>query len=239
MIFFSSFKYIAQAICALGSSGKPYCLEAKSYSSSSSLPGFYAAYPPTPPKDSSSTDADLPRPSDDYLQPAGLVQAAGGASSNNDDILGGGGGGLGSELKPNPEALMSFPSFPYTSRKIQEGIVAAEGLSAAAAAAADSSGAVVAASVASYPEPCSSPSVPYSYYLPPTDGVEGSGAGSPLYYGQPGGVASPFNPKGGLPSPRQQRAKIRTNAGKWTACTRTASTSQVHICNCLNSLNFA
>ena len=39
-------------LCA-GSSTKSYCLEAKSYSpsSSASLPGFYSAYPPTPPKE--------------------------------------------------------------------------------------------------------------------------------------------------------------------------------------------
>ena len=169
---------IIHHIVISGSSSKPYCLEPKSYSAATSLPGFYSAYPPTPPKDSANDDPS--RPSDDYLQPA--------LPSSNDDLLG------TSELKPSPESLMSFPSFPYTSRKIQEGS-AAEGLHDPAVA---------------YPEPCGSPTISYSYYsAAPPDGAGGGPGGSPLYYTG----SSPFNAKGGLQSPRQ-RAKVRTNAGK-------------------------
>ncbi|XP_023329822.1 GATA-binding factor 1-A [Eurytemora carolleeae] len=97
---------------ALGSTSKPYCLEPKVvYSSSgqtSNLPGFYSAYPPTPPKDIVSDDPGRPSNSEDYLQ-----SSVPSVSSNSEDLM-------SSELKPNPESLM-FPSFPYTSRKLQEG----------------------------------------------------------------------------------------------------------------------
>ncbi|XP_023338272.1 GATA-binding factor C isoform X2 [Eurytemora carolleeae] len=96
---------------ALGSTSKPYCLEPKVvYSSSgqtSNLPGFYSAYPPTPPKDTVSDDPGRPSNSEDYLQ-----SSVPSVSSNSEDLM-------SSELKPNPESLM-FPSFPYTSRKLQE-----------------------------------------------------------------------------------------------------------------------
>lgn len=102
----------------LGGSGKSYSLDAtKAYSSSSSsattLPGFYssgAGYPPTPPKDSQSPEEPLTSgalrasaaPEADYL------------ASDSADLMSG-------DMKPTPESLMGFPSFPYSSRKIQEG----------------------------------------------------------------------------------------------------------------------
>lgn len=102
----------ANTVVYLGSTSKPYCLEPKVvYSSSgqtSNLPGFYPAYPPTPPKDTVSDDPGRPSNSEDYLQ-----SSVPSVSSNSEDLM-------SSELKPNPESLM-FPSFPYTSRKLQEG----------------------------------------------------------------------------------------------------------------------
>eukprot|EP00090_Calanus_glacialis_P009038 TRINITY_DN17370_c0_g1_i1.p1 TRINITY_DN17370_c0_g1~~TRINITY_DN17370_c0_g1_i1.p1 ORF type:complete len:426 (-),score=16.63 TRINITY_DN17370_c0_g1_i1:1554-2831(-) len=89
---------------------KPYSLEPKSYSPSTPLSGFYSSgYPPTPPKDSTPDDPSRPsNQSDDYIQ-SSLP-----SSINTSDDL------MASDMKPNPESLMGFPSFPYTSRKIQE-----------------------------------------------------------------------------------------------------------------------
>ena len=84
-------------------------------SSSVSLPGFYSGsgYPPTPPKDAQTPDTEAgargsagDNTASDYI--------ASSLSSEPDLMT--------SDMKPTPESLMGFPSsFPYSSRKIQEG----------------------------------------------------------------------------------------------------------------------
>ena len=87
-----------------------------SSSSSVSLPGFYSGpgsgYPPTPPKDAqtSDTEAGARGPGD-----SGASDYIASSLSSEPDLM-------ASDMKPTPESLMGFPSsFPYSSRKIQEG----------------------------------------------------------------------------------------------------------------------
>ena len=107
----------------LGGGGKAYTLDStKPYSGSGSgLSGFYSSgYPPTPPKESQTPEdpaAGASRPG-----PGGAGAAAGddyinssiSSSISSEDLM-------SSDMKPTPEALMGFPSFPYSTRKIQEG----------------------------------------------------------------------------------------------------------------------
>ena len=84
---------------------------------------------------------------------------------------------------------MTFPSFPYTSRKIQEGSVTT--LSGAGT---------------DYPAPTGSPDgANYPYYPPPDPGHA-------LYASYGAASSAVFSPKS-LQSPRQ-RTKVRSNAGK-------------------------
>ena len=85
-------------------------------SSSVSLPGFYSGpgsgYPPTPPKDAQTpdTEAGARGPGD-----SGASDYIASSLSSEPDLM-------ASDMKPTPESLMGFPSsFPYSSRKIQEG----------------------------------------------------------------------------------------------------------------------
>ena len=119
--FYSPLNSMWQA--TLGGGGKAYSLDtAKSYSASGSgsgsgLPGFYSTgYPPTPPKDSQTPeDPSSGGPSrtgagggDDY------INSSLSSSISSEDLM-------SSDMKPTPESLMGF-SFPYSSRKIQEGM---------------------------------------------------------------------------------------------------------------------
>ena len=86
----------------------------KPYSSASSLPGFYSTgYPPTPPKDSQSDEPQAPARaaagnSEEY------INSSLSSSISSEDLM-------SNDMKPTPESLMGFHSFPYSSRKIQEG----------------------------------------------------------------------------------------------------------------------
>ena len=83
-------------------------------SSSVSLPGFYSGpgYPPTPPKDSQTPDTEAGARAGDT---AGASDYIGSSLGSESDLM-------ASDMKPTPESLMGFPSsFPYSSRKIQEG----------------------------------------------------------------------------------------------------------------------
>ena len=101
----------------LGGGGKAYSLDKSSaaYTSSSggggtSLPGFYSSgYPPTPPKDTGS-------PEDGGVRAGGAETDYINSSLSSEPDL------MTSDMKPTPESLMGFPSFPYSSRKIQEGV---------------------------------------------------------------------------------------------------------------------
>ena len=83
-------------------------------SSSVSLPGFYSGsgYPPTPPKDAQTPDTEAgARGSGDNAASDYIASSL----SSEPDLM-------TSDMKPTPESLMGFPSsFPYSSRKIQEG----------------------------------------------------------------------------------------------------------------------
>ena len=86
----------------------------KPYSSASSLPGFYSTgYPPTPPKDSQTEEPPAPARaaasnSEEY------INSSLSSSISSEDLM-------SNDMKPTPESLMGFHSFPYSSRKIQEG----------------------------------------------------------------------------------------------------------------------
>ena len=143
-----------------------------------------AGYPPTPPKDS--TPEDPSRPPEDgstYVQPAVGLPAEPEAASAL----------MSSDMKPAPDSLMTFSaSFPYSSRKLQEG-------------------------TQMYPPPSgppdqnspptSSSSASYSYY-----GAAPNDLSSPLYSSYP--TAGVFSAKTLQPS--RPRTKTRSNAGKVT-----------------------
>jgi len=171
---------------------KPYSLEPKSYSPSTPLSGFYSSgYPPTPPKDSTPDDPTRPsNQSDDY------IQSALPSSINTSDDL------MASDMKPNPESLMGFPSFPYTSRKIQEG-----SLNTSTASVDQLYGPPPpleqTSSPGTSPTNLPSSSTSYSYYPNSND------LSSSLYSGY-SSAASVFNSKGLQPS--RPRTKARSNA---------------------------
>ena len=86
-------------------------------SSSVSLPGFYSGpgsgYPPTPPKDAQSPDTEAGARGN--TGDTGASDYIASSLSSEPDLM-------ASDMKPTPESLMGFPSsFPYSSRKIQEG----------------------------------------------------------------------------------------------------------------------
>ena len=88
----------------------------KPYSSASSLPGFYSTgYPPTPPKDSQTPD-EPPPPRTAAASSEEYINSSLSSSISSEDLM-------SNDMKPTPESLMGFPSFPYSSRKIQEGKV--------------------------------------------------------------------------------------------------------------------
>merc|ERR1712227_965246 len=107
----------------LGSGGKSYSLDgSKSYSSPSgpsSLSGFYpSGYPPTPPKESQT-------PEDQTSGGPSRGGAPGGAGGAGDDYINSSISSsissedlMSSDMKPTPESLMGFTSFPYSTRKI-------------------------------------------------------------------------------------------------------------------------
>ena len=82
--------------------------------SASSLPGFYSTgYPPTPPKDSQTPDEPAgARPTNTSSEE--FINSSLSSSISSEDLM-------SNDMKPTPESLMGFPSFPYSSRKIQEG----------------------------------------------------------------------------------------------------------------------
>ena len=88
----------------------------KPYSSASSLPGFYSTgYPPTPPKDSQTDEPPAP-PRAAAGNSEEYINSSLSSSISSEDLM-------SNDMKPTPESLMGFHSFPYSSRKIQEGIV--------------------------------------------------------------------------------------------------------------------
>ena len=180
--------------------------------SASSLPGFYSTgYPPTPPKDSQTPDEPAgARPTNTSSEE--FINSSLSSSISSEDLM-------SNDMKPTPESLMGFPSFPYSSRKIQEGEtfslsctvwflvlfwpslpVAGANLCPASSASDIYSG------VPPGPPPLEQTTSPHSplYYSP---------AAEPSYsqhsFPPPPGV---FHSKG-LTSPRQ-RTKARSNAGK-------------------------
>ena len=94
----------------------------KPYSSASSLPGFYSTgYPPTPPKDSQTDEPPAPSRatasnSEEY------INSSLSSSISSEDLM-------SNDMKPTPESLMGFHSFPYSSRKIQEGRLSTDSFS--------------------------------------------------------------------------------------------------------------
>jgi hypothetical protein len=121
---------------------------------------------------------------------------------------------LSAELKPSPESLMSFPSFPYTSRKIQEGTAGSQVLGFASP----------------LPPPPTTSSSSHIDPLPSSSATPPSSSyphyySSDLYTGYPttaGGPASMFGSScsgGGMSGakglqPARPRSKVRSNAGK-------------------------
>ena len=86
----------------------------KPYSSASSLPGFYSTgYPPTPPKDSQTDEPPAP-PRAAASNSEEYINSSLSSSISSEDLM-------SNDMKPTPESLMGFHSFPYSSRKIQEG----------------------------------------------------------------------------------------------------------------------
>ncbi len=122
---------------------------------------------------------------------------------------------LSAELKPSPESLMSFPSFPYTSRKIQEGTAGSQVLGFASPLPPPPP-----TSSSSHIDPAPSsatpPSSSYPHYY-----------SSDLYSGYPTGASGPASMFGSSCSgvgggmsgakglqPARPRSKVRSNAGK-------------------------
>ena len=134
---------------------------------------------------------------------------------------------LSAEMKPSPEALMSFPSFPYTSRKIQEGSGSSAALGFSSLPHSSSSSTPL-----HHHPPCSSssllepacPSSSSSSATPPSSSYPHYYS-SELYagYPNPNGSSSMFGGCGpggsGLGTakglqPARPRSKVRSNAGK-------------------------
>jgi hypothetical protein len=137
---------------------------------------------------------------------------------------------LSAELKPSPESLMSFPSFPYTSRKIQEGTAGSQVLGFASPLppppptdSAPSSATPPSSSSSSYPHYYSSDL--YTGY--PT----GAGGPASMFGSSCSGVGGGMSGAKGL-QPARPRSKVRSNAGKRALGVEGACTCVEGACTC-------
>jgi hypothetical protein len=124
---------------------------------------------------------------------------------------------LSAELKPSPESLMSFPSFPYTSRKIQEGTAGSQVLGFASPLPpppTTSSSSHIDPAPSSATPPSSSSSYPHYYSSDLYTGYPTTAGGPASMFGSScSGVGGGMNGAKGL-QPARPRSKVRSNAGK-------------------------